>query len=291
MPTITQRLMLLAAAIVGVWFAALAQGPLRLADGSTGVILSLSIYGATPAWLTLLGLTLAVAPLAWWVSSTGSVLSGPTVLALAYLGLRSGLGPVDPKLWHGAPRELFGRWVVEGLGWSALIVCVGLAATAGRTWLRPRAPRRLRSPTCDPGTGLEIGALRGWVAAAAIAVTGLLVSAVLVRTPTSGQTWLGLMTGFGVVAALMQAGARSPNVLPMLAAPSLGLAIGHGWAVVRYGSWTRDELLAEHFIGRAPAILWASPADAASAGLLGVCLGLGVAHVAIAPNRGPRVAA
>ncbi|MEM6749409.1 MAG: hypothetical protein AAGA57_10955 [Planctomycetota bacterium] len=285
MPTITQRLMLAAAALIGLWFAALAGGPLRLSSGSTGLVMGLSLHGPGVAWLVLAGLTVAVWPLAWWVSSTGSVLSGPTVLAVAYLGLRASVGPLDPLLWRDAPAGLFGRWALEGLGWTALIALATLAGAAGRPWLRPRTPRKLRSPTCDPGSALKLGAVRGWLALGAMAPAGVLIAAVLVRTPTTGQTWAGLLVAYALVAALMQAGARSPNVAPMLLAPTLGLSLAHAWAWARYGSWTAPELLADVHAGHAPAILWASPADAAGAGLLGACLGLGLAHVALAPPR------
>ena len=222
--------------------------------------------------------------------AAGNPLTAPLAVALAgalTLGGTSLLGAAQRADAEGGLPSLYSRLGLELVGWMVLWAFALAGMQLVGRWLGPRVPARLRSEHL--GEGVSLLGVDGPSLGAGV-LTGVVgggLSWVLIASHDPWQAMGGLILGFAV------GGLVGHSVLPRrrfgaaLASPGMvGVVIylRTGWL---YPPPTgADALLEAVYTQQLPGLAMALPVHYATAGVVGVCLGLGAGQVIEKAQKG-----
>lgn len=291
LPTITQRLMMVAAIVLGTlcWLPVLPW--LRAADGSSGLSLIDSRAGVLLACVALLVAGLPALLSGLYVSSSGNPLSGVFTVAVSLMILAGHGGSMNGLIWRQQERaasdrsggSIFMQLEMEMVLW-ALAWCLMMFLTRRyRDRIRDSlVPRRLRTPfprvMTEEDTPRFVLQVRPIMAGALCGVLSWLLCRLLIQTPDNGQVIGSVMLAFLLAGLTARLILPTGNVVFLLLSP-LGVGfVSYAYAAVLHGSVSADELVLRWQAGQMVGPLVVLPIHWASAGLIGVSVGIGMAQ-------------
>lgn len=266
---------------------------LTAADGSSGLSLLDARAGVVWAclWLFLAGLPALL--LGLYVSSSGNPLSGVFTIGFALMVLAANGGSMTGLIWRQASRprgeasggSIFMQLEVEMALW-ALAWC-GMMFLLRRYRLRIRGalvPRSLKTsfstqmPIEEDDTPRFVLHVRPGMAGLLCAALAFVLCKVLMQTPDTGQVIGSILLSFVVAGLCARLILPTGNVVYLLLSP---LAVGfatYAMGAVLHGSVSADDLILRWQRGEITGPMFAMPIHWASAGLIGVSIGIGMAQ-------------
>jgi|GEM_PF-1871564 len=291
LPTITQRLMMLAVIILGTmcWLAALPA--LMAADGSSGLSLLDARSGVFLACVLLMVAGLPAILGGLYTSASGNPLSGIFTLGFSLMILSAHGGSMTGLIRRQAERatgepsggSVFMQLEVEMLLW--VLAWCGVMYLIRRT--RPSIRKRLipgrlttwfRHQQTEEDTPRFVLHVRPGLAGLLCAGLAWVLCGFLMRSPSTGQVIGSILLSFTIASLTARLMLPTGNVVYLLLSP---LAVGfcaYGYAAVMHGAASAEELILRFQTGQLPAPALAMPIHWASAGLIGVSLGIGMAQ-------------
>ncbi|MEM9346596.1 MAG: hypothetical protein AAGB26_08255 [Planctomycetota bacterium] len=293
LPTITQRLLMLVVLVISTMCLLPILPALTAADGSSGLSLldaRVGVFGAV-GLLVLAGLPALL--LGLYVSSSGNPLSGIFTAGFALMVLAGHGGSMTGLIWRQAERpstqprggSIFMQLEVEMALWAL--------AWCGMMFLLRRFRHRIRKTLVPPklqtyfSTQLPIEEddtprfvlhVRPGMAGVFCAAIGFVLCKVLMQTPTSGQVIGSILLSFIIAGLAARLIIPTGNVVYLLLSP---LAVGfatYAIGAVLHGSASADDLMMSWQRGEITGPMFAMPIHWASAGLIGVSIGIGMAQ-------------
>ena len=293
LPTITQRLLMLAAIVLGTlcWLPALDL--LRAADGSSGLSLMDARSGVFLACglLFLAGLPALLTGL--YVSSSGNPLSGVYTIGFSLMilsglgGSMTGLIQRQAERPRGEPgggsifMQLEIEMVIWALAWCLLMFLVRRFRDPIR---KSMVPRRLKTNFAK-GVPIEEEDTPRFAIQIRPAMAGLLCAALawvlcrfIMQTPTTGQVIGSILLSFTIAGLTARLALPTGNVVFLLLSPLLVGFASYAVAAVLHGSASAEDLTILWQRGQIVGPTFAMPIHWASAGLVGVSIGIGMAQ-------------
>ncbi len=277
LPRLSLRILIAAGVVLGglCWLWALpAVAP---ADASTGI----TLFDAVAGWPTALGMLLlcglpAIA-LGLAAGVMGNPLAGPFVTGFGLMILAGQGGSSRGFLWRADLPGSYVTLIGEMLIWS-----VALVAFMGLIGICRRATHR-RYPNLTPVSLVEpepirwrrlrgLDALAGVVAAA----IGVVLCGLLIQSASTGQVLGSLVLGFGLAALLAQLIVPHHNPLPILLAPAIAAIFGYTRVLLTPELVDPAAVQAAWYTGGLSGLAVGLPMQYASAGVVGVTLGIGL---------------
>lgn len=293
LPTITQRLIMLAAVIVSTLCLMPVLPLLTAADGSSGLSLLDARVGVVGAclWLLLAGLPALL--LGLYVSSSGNPLSGVFTIGFTLMILAANGGSMTGLIQRqqlrprGEPSggSVFMQLEIEMALW-ALAWCLMMFLTR-RYRQRIRGllvPSRFRTtfssqmPIEEDDTPRFVLHVRPGMAGLLCAALGFVLCRVLMQTPDTGQVIGSILMSFIIAGLAARLIIPTGNVVYLLLSP---LAVGfatYALGAVLHGSVSADDLVLRWQRDEITGPMFAMPIHWASAGLVGVSVGVGMAQ-------------
>lgn len=291
LPTITHRLMMLVAVIVGtlclmpvlpLLMSANGWPGLSLMDARSGVVLAtgLLIFAGLPALLGGL-----------YVSSAGNPLSGVFTIGFALMVLAGKGGSMNGLIIRQAERassqsrggsifiQLEIEMVVWALMWCAFMFLLGRY----RIWIRRTlVPRRLKTnfPTqlTEEDTPRFVLHVRPAMAGLLCAVLAWVICRLMMQTDAAGQVIGSILVAFVLAGLTARLALPTGNVVYLLLSPLLVGFAAYAYGSVMHGPASADELIQRWQQGQMVGPIVALPVHWASAGLIGVSVGIGMAQ-------------
>ena len=293
LPSQTQRGFMLVAILLGVAGWGWAAGRLQPGDGWGGWVWAAPFgngaWGGVWPLVVLVLVGLPAVSMAAVVAAAGNPLSAVVSLAVAgafaFHGESFGeaIGRADEA---GRATEVYWGWAGRLAGWFAWWVVVAALLEVVRPRLRSRLGQRLTSRHLADGTSLWGIDGKAAVAAGVTAVVGGVLAVVLVRSADTGQVRGGLVLGFAIASLVGFAVAPTKRPGLILLAPGLVALGGYTWATQRYFGLTgggdaaaADAFLGAFYRGDLPGVMVVLPIHAATAGVLGCAIGVGIGQV------------
>ena len=293
LPTITQRLMMVAAIILGTLCWVPILGMLMPADGSTGLSLLDSRSGLLLSCVVLLAAGLPALLAGLYVSSAGNPLSGVFTIGVSLMVLAGMGGSMNGLVLRQAEREagepsggsIFMQLGIEMVLWALAWCLMMFLIRRFRDRIRDRlVPKRLKTPfTSD--TPIEEEDTPRFVLQVRPAMAGLLCAAMawiicrfLLQTHANGQVIGSLLAAFLIAGLTARLTLPTGNVVLLLLSPLLTGAATFGYAALMYGHLSPYELIQAWQRGELVGPMYAMPIHWASAGLIGVSVGIGMAQ-------------
>lgn len=293
LPTITQRLLMLVALVVGTLCLLPILPMLTAADGSSGLSLldaRIGVFGAC-GLLLLAGLPALL--LGLYVSSSGNPLSGVFTIGFALMILAGHGGSMSGLIWRQGDRpsseasggSIFMQLEVEMALWALAWCFMMFLLRRYRARIRSRlVPGRLRTffstqlPIEEDDTPRFVLHVRPGMAGLLCAALAFVLCKVLMQTPTSGQVIGSILLSFIIAGLAARLILPTGNVVYLLLSP---LAVGfatYAMGAVLHGSASADDLIMRWQRGEITGPMFAMPIHWASAGLIGVSVGIGMAQ-------------
>lgn len=291
LPTITQRLMMVAAIVLGTlcWLSVLPL--LKAADGSAGLSLMDARSGVVMAcvWMLLAGLPALLAGL--YVSSAGNPLSGVFTVGISLMILAAHGGSMQGLINRQAERPsgeptggaIFLQLEMEMVLW-ALAWCLMMFLTRRyRWWIRHTlVPRRLKTPfpptLTEEDTPRFVLQVRPAMAGLLCAMLGWILCRYIMQTHENGQVIGSILLSFVLAGLTARLALPTGNVVFLLLSPLLVGFASYAYATLLHGSASADELILRWQRGEVVGPMFAMPIHWASAGLIGVSVGIGMAQ-------------
>lgn len=283
LPTIRQRLIITAAALVGMLGWLVASGPLRATDGGTGLSLTTAQigFGWSVPIVALAGLPALGAGLV--ASATGNPLAGMFAFSAALCVLAAWGGSIQGWVFrHDAnlPGD-YGGLILEMFIWQVglvvMVVVICYLAAPVRQWLPAMLSDKKGGLTHFDSGRDRFGSLA--VVPLCAVIAGVCTVYLVRSTETSQVIWSLILAFFigGLVAKIILP--RS-NAWGVMLSPSLVAIVGYAWALIAFDS--DSYLPALYTIGDStmamPGVLLVLPIHYASAGVVGCTLGIGCAQ-------------
>ncbi len=293
LPTITQRLLILAAMILSTLCLLPIVSMLTAADGSTGLSLLDARVGLVGACGLLLLAGLPALLLGLYVSSSGNPLSGvftigfALMILAAYGGSMTGLIARQADRPRGEPSggSIFMQLEIEMMLW-ALAWCL-MMFLLRKYRLRIRGmmvPRMLKTnfsslmPIEEDDTPRFVLHVRPGMAGLLCATLAFVLCKVLMQTPESGQVIGSILLAFIIAGLTARLILPTGNVVYLLLSPLLVGFATYALGAVLHGSASADDLILRWQRGEITGPMFAMPIHWASAGLIGVSIGIGMAQ-------------
>ena len=293
LPTITQRLMMLVALTVGTLCLLPIRPMLTAADGTTGLSLIDARGGVFLACglLLLAGLPALLAGL--YVSSSGNPLSGIFTIGFALIVLAAQGGSMDGLIYRQAERpadaasggSVFMQFEVEMVLWALAWCLTMFLLRRYRQQIRGLCvPRRLKTnfssqmEIVEDDTPRFVLHVRPGLAGLLCALLGWVLCRVLMQTPTTGQVIGSILLSFTIAALCARLILPTGNVVYLLLSPLLVGFVTYAMGAVVHGSASAEDLILRWQSGVITGPMFAMPIHWASAGLVGVSVGIGMAQ-------------
>lgn len=291
LPTITQRLLMVAAILIGTpcWLPILPL--LMAADGSSGLSLldaRAGVFGAC-ALLLLAGLPALLTGL--YVSATGNPLSGVFTIGLSLMILAGHGGSMTGLIWRQAERpasepsggSIFMQLEIEMALWALAWCLVMFLTRRFRMLIRGKwVPSRLKTifskTLTEEDTPRFVLHVRPGLAGLLCAALGWILCRFLMQSPDSGQVIGSILLAFVLAGLTARLALPTGNVVYLLLSPLLVGFVSYAYAAVLHGSASSDDLILLWQRGDITGPMFAMPIHWASAGLLGVSIGIGMAQ-------------
>eukprot|EP00752_Nemacystus_decipiens_P013539 g11997.t1 len=266
---------------------------LRAADGSTGLSLIDARIGVVLACGLLLLAGLPALLTGLYVSSSGNPLSGIFTIGFALMILAAQGGSMNGLIQRQAERpgnapsggSIFMQFEVEMALW-ALAWCL-MMFLLRRYRLRIRGlcvPRQLKTTFSsqmeieEDDTPRFVLHVRPGLAGLLCAVLGWVLCRVLMQTPTSGQVIGSILLSFAIAGLSARLILPTGNVVYLLLSPLLVGFVSYAMGAIMHGSASADDLILRWQSGVITGPMFAMPIHWASAGLVGVSVGIGMAQ-------------
>ncbi|MFK7790529.1 MAG: hypothetical protein AB8C95_13680 [Phycisphaeraceae bacterium] len=293
LPTITQRLLMLAVLIVSTLCLLPIVSMLTAADGSSGLSLldaRAGIFGAC-GLLLLAGLPALL--LGLYVSSAGNPLSGVFTIGFALMVLAAHGGSMTGLIWRQADRprgqpnggSIFMQLEVEMALWALAWCLMMFLLRRYRARIRGHmVPRWLKTnfstqmPIEEDDTPRFVLHVRPIMAGLLCATLAFVLCKVLMQTPVTGQVLGSILLAFIVAGLTARLILPTGNVVFLLLSPLLVGFATYALGAVLHGSASADDLLLRWQRGEITGPMFAMPVHWASAGLIGVSIGIGMAQ-------------
>ena len=293
LPTITQRLMMVAAIIVSTLCLLPILPMLSAADGSSGLSLLDARVGVVSACGLLLLAGVPALILALYVSSSGNPLSGVFTIGFALMILAGLGGSMTGLIQRQADRpssepsggsifmQLEVEMVLWALAWCGMMFLLRLYRTRIRKTLVPGRLQTFFStqlPIEEDDTPRFVLHVRPGLAGLLCAALAWVLCRVMMQTPTSGQVIGSILLSFMIAGLCARLILPTGNVVYLLLSP---LAVGfatYAIGAVLHGSASADDLVLRWQNGEITGPMFAMPIHWASAGLIGVSTGIGMAQ-------------
>ncbi len=266
---------------------------LTAADGSPGLSLLDARVGVVWACVWLLFAGLPALLLGLYVSSSGNPLSGVFTIGFALMILAANGGSMTGLIWRQADRprgkpsggSIFMQLEVEMALW-ALAWCL-MMFLLRRYRIRIRGalvPRKLKTsfssqmPIEEDDTPRFVLHVRPGMAGLLCAALAFVLCKVLMQTPDTGQVIGSILLSFVIAGLCARLILPTGNVVYLLLSP---LAVGfatYALGAVLHGSASADDLILRWQRGEITGPMFAMPIHWASAGLIGVSIGIGMAQ-------------
>jgi len=292
LPTITQRLMMVAAIALGTAAWSLIYPAPLPADGWAGLWLWDARAGTLWAVVLLLRAGLPALGLALYVSSAGNPLSGIYTIGFSLLILAGWAGSAE-GLFHrqeawasGGGGGLFIRLEIELVLWALAWCFLMFLIRRYRGAIRGRlVPHRLYTPYSSASERLNEEDTPRFVLHVAPILAGLICAGLgwlgcvfLIRNPSAAQALGGIFLAFTVASLTARLTVATGNVVYLVLSPLLAGFIAYAHAAIVHADASGTDLIGlvhrEQLIGPALAL----PIHWASAGMVGVATGIGMAQ-------------
>lgn len=293
LPTITQRLMMVAATIVSTLSLLAILTSLTAADGSSGISLFDARVGVlwACALLLLAGLPALITGL--YVSSSGNPLSGVFTIGLALTILAAQGGSMTGLIHRQAERvsdapsggAIFMQLEIEMAIWALAWCLMMILLRRYRLHVRERCvPRQLRTAFSsyiaiqEDDTPHFVLHARPIFAGLLCTALGWMLCRMLMQTPTSGQAIGSILVAFTLAGLSARLILPTSNVAYLLLSP-LGVGfITYATGAMTLGSVSAQDLILRWQSGDIPPPIFAMPIHWASAGFVGVSVGVGISQ-------------
>lgn len=284
LPTITQRTLMLIAIVAAAlaWLAI--KLPLTAAQGSSGLSLMDARVGVTFACLLLLAAGLPALIGAMYVSASGNPLSGVFTTGFALLIL-AGQGGSMTGLIHrqDSGGGLFVKLMIElglwAVAWCLLMFLIRRYRDAVRGQL---VPPRLQTPfsrkLTEEDTPRFVLHVAPIVAGLICTTLGYVGCRYLIATPQTGQVIGALLVVFTCAAFAAREFVPTGNVVFLVLSPLIVALAGYAHMAVTHGTASPQDLIALWQTGQITGPARALPIHYASAGMVGVAAGIGLAQ-------------
>lgn len=293
LPRITQRLMMLTALTISTLCLLPALTMLTPADGSPGLSLMDTRAGLVWACGLLLLAGLPALLLGLYVSSSGNPLSGVFTIGFAFMILAAKGGSMTGLIYRQAERpadhprggsifmQLEIEMVIWVLAWSVMMFLLRLYRLRIRRLFVPSILQTNFSSQMEieeDDTPRFVLLVRPLLAGLLCAVLGWLLCRALMQTPTSGQVIGSILLAFTIAGLSARLILPTGNVVYLLLSPLLVGFVSYAMGALTHGSASADSLILRWQQGEITAPMLAMPIHWASAGLVGVSVGVGMAQ-------------
>lgn len=285
--------MMLAVIIVSTLCLLPALTALTAADGSSGLSLIDARVGVVWACGLLLLAGLPALLLGLYVSSSGNPLSGVFTIGFALMILAGHGGSMNGLIQRQADRprgepsggSIFMQLEVEmalwALAWCAVMFLLRRYRLRIRRLLVP-PPLKTRfssmMPIEEDDTPRFVLHVRPGMAGLLCAALAFVLCRVLMQTPTSGQVIGSILLSFTVAGLTARLVLPTGNVVYLLLSPLVVGFATYAIGAVLHGSASADDLILRWQRGEITGPMFAMPIHWASAGLIGVSAGIGMAQ-------------
>lgn len=293
LPTITQRLLMLAATILSTLCLLPVLPYLTSPDGSPGLSLLDARVGVVWACGLILLAGLPALLLGLYVSSAGNPLSGVFTIGFALMVLAANGGSMTGLIWRQAERprgapsggsifmQLEVEMVLWALAWCLMMFLLRRYRQRIRDFLIPRTLKTNFSsqmPIEEDDTPRFVLHVRPGMAGLLCAALAFVLCKVLMQTPTSGQVIGAILLSFAIAGLSARLILPTGNVVYLLLSPLLVGFATYALGAVLHGSASADDLILRWQRGEISGPMFAMPIHWASAGLIGVSIGIGMAQ-------------
>lgn len=293
LPRITQRLMMLTALVISTLCLLPALPLLKAADGSSGLSLVDARVGVVSACGLVLLAGLPALLLGLYVSSSGNPLSGVFTIGFALMILAAKGGSMTGLIYRQADRptdqpqggSIFMQLEIEMVIWVLAWCLMMFLLRRYRLRIRSRCVPRILQTNFSSQMEVEeddtprfVLHVRPLLAGLLCAVLGWVLCRALMQTPTSGQVIGSLLVAFTIAGLSARLILPTGNVVYLLLSPLLVGFVSYAMGAVVHGSASADRLILLWQVGEITAPMLAMPIHWASAGLVGVSVGIGMAQ-------------
>ena len=284
---------MLAAIIVSTLCMLLILPALTTADGSSGLSLIDARVGVVWACGLLLLAGLPALLLGLYVSSAGNPLSGMFTIGFALLVLAAHGGSMTGLIWRQADRprsqasggSIFMQFEIEMVLWALAWCLMMLLLRKYRTRIRGlMVPRWLKTnfsiqmPIEEDDTPRFVLHVRPMMAGLLCATFAFVLCKVFMQTPATGQVLGSILLAFIIAGLTARLILPTGNVVYLLLSPLLVGFATYALGAVLHGSASADDLIFRWQRGEITGPMFAMPIHWASAGIIGVSVGIGVAQ-------------
>ena len=293
LPTITQRLMMLAAIIVSTLCMLPVLPMLMPADGSSGLSLLDARVGVVQACVLLFLAGLPALLIGLYISSSGNPMSGVFTIGFSLMILAAQGGSMTGLIWRQAERpatqpsggSIFMQLEVEMALWALAWCLMMFLLRKFRKRIRNKlVPDRLQTffskqvPIEEDDTPRFVLHVRPGMAGILCAVIAFVLCKVLMQTPTTGQVIGSILVAFIIAGLAARLILPTGNVVYLLLSPLVVGFATYALGAVMHGSASADDLILRWQNREITGPMFAMPIHWASAGLIGVSIGVGVAQ-------------
>lgn len=266
-------------------------GPIMSASGYSGLVLLDARAGVMGALGLLVLAGLPALLLGLYVSASGNPLSGVFTVGASLLVLAGLGGSIRGLVWRQAERgsgearggSIFMQLEMEMVLWAGLWCGVMWLIRASRLSVRRHAVPRLLKTGFDQrlteeDTPVFVLQVRPALAGLLCALLGWVMCLFLMRSDSAGQVIGSLLVAFTLAGLTARLALPTGNVVYVLMSPLLVGFVAYAQGAVAYGSVSAEELILRWQSGAIVGPMVALPVHYASAGLVGVCVGIGMAQ-------------
>lgn len=282
---------MLVATIIGIVCLLPVQPMLMSADGWPGLSLMDARSGVMVACLLLMLAGLPALLGGLYAGSAGNPLSGVFTIGFALLVLAGQSGSMNGLILRQAEREttqprggaVFTQLVIEMVIW-VLMWCVFMFLIRRYRHLIRRlvVPRRIKTnfseQLTEEDTPRFVLHVRPGLAGLLCAVLGWVLCRLMLLTDEVGQVIGGVLVAFVLAGLVARLALPTGNVVYLLLSPLLVGFVAYAQGSVLHGSASADELIQRWQTGGIVGPMLALPIHWASAGLVGVSVGIGIAQ-------------
>jgi len=276
--------MMIAVIVVGTMAWMTVFGQLQAIDGSQGVSLVDARVGMWRAGLVLFLLGVPAILGGLYVSAAGNPMSGLFTTAFCLLILAGRGGAIEGVMHRQASGgglyvQLGMELALWALAWCFLMFVIRkFRDTVRGRWV----PVRLMTPFSEELTEEEtpkfVVAFKPVMAGILCGALGWLGCTYLIQSPSSGQVIGAILLAFTVAGVVARLIIPTGNVVFLILSPLIAGFIAYGQMALTHGGITGTDLIALFQKGELPGPALALPIHWASAGLVGVTTGIGIAQ-------------
>jgi len=276
LPSLKQRIIIVAAIAVGAWCWLTVEPSLLRPDMGPGISLLFSRAGWFAGLFYLVAAGLPAIFLGMVASGAAHPLAGVFSISFALAILATAGGAIDGLLWQADGSGVYLLLALEAVIWAALLAGVLVAVARSRLWIRRRFPRLTTDRHFGTATKLRLPGVDAMLSGLVCATVSGLIVWIGLKATDAGQVFGTLTLGFALGALLAHQFFAHANPTAMLLSPCLVAVVAYLYAWNHYPAY--DAMMLALNTGDLPALARALPIHYASAGVAGCVLGVTLAQ-------------